>query len=645
MSNIPITPITSGYNITKINGNFSAIADMVNNHVLHTDGGQNVMNQQLDMNGNAVINVGLDASNPNSLLSVSQGDLRYYQQHNVSNPTMDLDATNRAYVENLLAGVVGGSGYFLQNGAGAVARTFQDKERDIVSVKDYGVTGNGTTDDTAALLVAVATGKDLLFPPGTYKVSAGLVLSSGQTLKGSGTTSTVIQPTSGSFDILTWTGGAQGGGIHDISINATSITGGNALVVNNANRIYIHNLVILNPYNGIYVQTANVVGLRDIWINAVRGTYCVKWYGNNANRSDVLDISNVQVSGYGSPTATSPVGLLIDGNVNTADVRHFATVNCLRGVHILNTSGGNNFQFFTGYDVQSDYSYAETFRFEGGARTIFLTDCYSHGSLTADGIYIDPSVQNVSIQGGQIDSNWLRGINAQGRYTKVSNCNISTNSQAGSGLWPGVEIGAGSYGTLLHGNLIGQWLGYSAEKQSYGVLIDVGAQAYSLVGNDFRLNTLGDFLDNAHDGTSTIIGNATASSSYSIVPSPLQSQSGDMQLYASSNTNQVVLANPQGYGFSAQALDPTSVNYLKASGHATGIAPTLGAVGADTNINLGLSPKGLGLLNIQNAASFATGAVTPTGLGTTAPAGAHATPQTWLQIIDSTGATRYIPCY
>lgn len=67
---------------------------------------------------------------------------------------------------------------FLQSGTGAEARTVQSKLRDVVSVKDFGATGDGVTDDTAAIQEAVDTigdigGGTIYFPAGTYLVSNG----------------------------------------------------------------------------------------------------------------------------------------------------------------------------------------------------------------------------------------------------------------------------------------------------------------------------------------------------------------------------------------------------------------------------------------------------------------------------------------
>ncbi|MFM0151452.1 right-handed parallel beta-helix repeat-containing protein [Paraburkholderia sediminicola] len=88
----------------------------------------------------------------------------------------------KAVAETLIAGVIGGFGYFLQDGIAAIFRTFQDKMRDSVSVKDWGAKGDNVTDDTAAIMAAAAAAKtkskDLYFPAGNYLHSSLITLDS-----------------------------------------------------------------------------------------------------------------------------------------------------------------------------------------------------------------------------------------------------------------------------------------------------------------------------------------------------------------------------------------------------------------------------------------------------------------------------------
>lgn len=59
----------------------------------------------------------------------------------------------------------------------AVSRTTSSKLSDFVSVKDFGATGNGTTDDTSALsLMSSSTSNQVYVPSGTYLISGNVSL-------------------------------------------------------------------------------------------------------------------------------------------------------------------------------------------------------------------------------------------------------------------------------------------------------------------------------------------------------------------------------------------------------------------------------------------------------------------------------------
>lgn len=85
MSDISLYAISSGYSLSSINYNFQLIENVINTEILHLNGGNNVMLQDLDMNGNQILNLATDPNDPNSMLTVADGDTRYV---NVTGDTM-----------------------------------------------------------------------------------------------------------------------------------------------------------------------------------------------------------------------------------------------------------------------------------------------------------------------------------------------------------------------------------------------------------------------------------------------------------------------------------------------------------------------------------------------------------------------------
>lgn len=74
-----------------------------------------------------------------------------------------------------------GTGTFQQLGAGAVVRSVNSKLQDVVHVKDFGATGDGVTDDSAAFAAAIASGAgEIRADRGTYVVNSAITLLKGQ---------------------------------------------------------------------------------------------------------------------------------------------------------------------------------------------------------------------------------------------------------------------------------------------------------------------------------------------------------------------------------------------------------------------------------------------------------------------------------
>lgn len=105
-------------------------------------------------------------------------------------PIDDVSATQTKYItpKELVANTTS----FLQAGSGAIPRTVQAKTREVVSVTDFGATGDGSTDDTALIqsgdtAVAARGRKGVLWFPATsvgYRTTDSLTQSNGVTWEG-----------------------------------------------------------------------------------------------------------------------------------------------------------------------------------------------------------------------------------------------------------------------------------------------------------------------------------------------------------------------------------------------------------------------------------------------------------------------------
>lgn len=117
-----------------------------------------------------------------------------------------LAALSATYSASSGASLVG----FIQSGAGAVAMTLQAAERERVSVKQFGATGDGVTDDTAAVQAAITYAcsgnvKTLEWPNGIYKITSSLLIpatGSGLVMRGQSSQGAYIYTAAGTFDLL-----------------------------------------------------------------------------------------------------------------------------------------------------------------------------------------------------------------------------------------------------------------------------------------------------------------------------------------------------------------------------------------------------------------------------------------------------------
>jgi Pectate lyase superfamily protein/Right handed beta helix region len=172
---------------------------------------------------NIIGGVGIEATKANGAVTIDMAWNEFATQSVVpSSPTnnvLTFDTATQTYVmipSSLLGGAVAGiadapidgfqygrqsaawtriASSFIQAGTGAVTRTMQDKARDLISAKDFGAVGDGSTDDAAAVAAADAAitargGGVLFFPAGIYRMSSNVTFANPARL-GSGS---IIKP-------------------------------------------------------------------------------------------------------------------------------------------------------------------------------------------------------------------------------------------------------------------------------------------------------------------------------------------------------------------------------------------------------------------------------------------------------------------
>lgn len=129
-------------------------------------------------------------------------DVEIYTVDNLNGPDLATLALLAASSGSSLIG-------YINTGTGATARTVQARLRDMLSVKDFGAVGDGTTNDATAIQNAInaaaalpasggssglggISGATVYFPPGVYRINTGLTVTNGVKLVGNGERSSVI---------------------------------------------------------------------------------------------------------------------------------------------------------------------------------------------------------------------------------------------------------------------------------------------------------------------------------------------------------------------------------------------------------------------------------------------------------------------
>jgi hypothetical protein len=191
------------------------------------------------------------------------------------------------------------------------SKSFQNasKLNGIVSVLQFGVVGDGVTDDTAAIQAAInslASGGVVEFPAGTYKTTAAIELKSFVWLRGSGSRSSYIVG-AGTHAVLQCSGTISSiinsGKVSGLTLRAGSKSNTSAIGIKLSwpNRFAISDVEIFQSYIGFYFSNCWQVNVENIQIHGAGSDQSyIGFYGaevDPSNQNNTINAVNCTVQG------------------------------------------------------------------------------------------------------------------------------------------------------------------------------------------------------------------------------------------------------------------------------------------------------------------------------------------------------------
>ncbi|GAB3248592.1 glycosyl hydrolase family 28-related protein [Nocardioides dilutus] len=392
----------------------------------------------------------------------------------------------------------------------------------VINVKDsrFGATGDGSTDDTAAIRQALDEADDggvVFFPPGTYLVASAtssiLTGRAGVTLAGAGPTASVITvaPTSAATRVLDLSR-ASDSGVRDLGFEAS----GNTAVL-----------------SAVYASALR--GQQNIWVRGCRfadfmpGNTITTFAAVYTWTSDGVHVLDSEFTGCGrAVTVDQPEGPCeVSGNRVTAD----GATTMATGIYVRRSSGVS-----TGHVVVSGNTVSGALHDPGGVgaeghgiavfrcQDVRVIDNHSQGN--GRGVLVSNQAFGALVQGNTCVDNHDAGIRCEPEIT-------ATDTSVGAN---GANRGVTVIGNVCRANhAIGTPSGANSGK---GITLSYAAGS-TVAGNVVRDNS-GDGIHCDSDRVS-IVGNVVSNNWTGYTIDPNHGRRGGIRIYAGSGCN--VVAN------------------------------------------------------------------------------------------------------
>jgi hypothetical protein len=325
------------------------------------------------------------------------------------------------------------------NLANAVGRTVHQKFQEMISVKDFGATGDGSTDDTTAIrnAVAVCSGKKLYFPSGTYLVSGIIDLVSNMSIVGD-VKQSILKIKSGTYSSANASifRAANVGNIYIYGIDFNGNKGNIGTTRNPINTIF-------NSYSVIY-DTCRWISCEGVCLNiSTDPQYCQILsciFYQCGGATDNSDGYRNQAIAFSGSSSTNSLGTQIRGNYFYAQGLDCISMTNCNDIVISDNIAEDSYSFL--------YNNPVPYRSVNVTVTGNVIRNTNQGSLSnaVNPVAIDlPCVSNCTIVGNAIYKCAQSGI---GIFEGSSNVVIDGNTLLDCGISPvswvgGISVGGG----------------------------------------------------------------------------------------------------------------------------------------------------------------------------------------------------------
>ena len=425
--------------------------------------------------------------------------------------------------------VFNGTGWEFYDGNGRQLQTSTPSTgvATILNVKDYGATGDGTTDDTNALKAAIAAaaaagvsgrGVSLWFPSGIYMITSVLAITQNNiSLLGAGQGSTVILPNASTFltgDVIQFGNGTGHSAIEFRGIQvfcAAARTTGAGININFANDVKIDDFAFNNMFTAIKIQGGSIkVSISNGTINNCLATTGIGIQVLNGLAGDTYIGPNVVWTNSG----TKPLAGISLEQTGHCSIFRCNITSAKYGIQIVPAAVDCTYLFIDhtlcdSGDTAGLYI-APTASASSRVRSLIAVNSWFSGCVANPGygIWINGGagsiIDDIKFIGCRILNNYTHGVYWQGPATATNlkwlSCVVAGNSIGSSNAADGFNIVAAASGFDLVDCRIGQ-AGTAGNTQRYAINIASGASNNFTIANcDVSLNNTPPYINNLSTG-------------------------------------------------------------------------------------------------------------------------------------------------